>query len=125
LSTPVKISRWQVYGRAIAAVIVAGATVLASALTDGHVDRAEEIQIAIQVTTAAGVWLVPNLPRSTGIKTGLAAILAVLNLAATLITGGLTGAELVNLVIAGLGVLAVGQAPSLSKSQVALPPASP
>jgi hypothetical protein len=119
-----KLSRWRLYGRAIAAVAIAGLTVLASALTDGHVDPGEGIQIAIQLATAAGVWLVPNLPSATSIKTGLAAMLAVLNLAATFITGGLTSAEVINLVIAGLGVLAIAQAPSLSRSEIT-PTATP
>lgn len=115
---------WRQWGRAIAAAVTAGGVVLASALTDGHVDPAEGVQIAIQTVSAVAVWLTPNLPGSTGIKTALAALLAMLNLAASLIIGGLTGAEVVNIVLAGVGVLAVAVAPSRSRGQD-LPPRPP
>jgi hypothetical protein len=112
---------WRRFGRAIVAVITAGGVLLASALTDGHVDTGEGVQIAIQVVTAASVYLAPNLPYSGGVKTALAAILAMLNLAATLITDGLTSAEIINLVLAGLGVLGVGVAPSESRGELTAP----
>ncbi len=102
------------YGKAIAALAVAGLTGVASALTDNAFTAPEGVQVAIAVATAAGVWLVPTLPQHPGTKTALAALLAVLNLAVTLITDGLTGAEIVNLALAALGVLGVGVAPTRS-----------
>ena len=110
------------YGKALVALLFAALTVLASALTDGHVTPAEGIQIAISVATAAGVWLAPNLPRWPGVKTALAALLAALNLAVTLIDGGLTSAEVANLVIAGLAVLGVGVTPAQSTPPVPVAP---
>ena len=105
------------YGKAIAALAVAGLTGVASALTDNAFTAPEGVQVAIAVTTAAGVWLVPTLPQHPGIKTALAALLAVLNLAVTFIDGGITGAEGVNLGLAALGVLGVGVAPARSAGQ--------
>lgn len=102
------------YGKALAAVAVAGLTVLASALTDGRVDAGEGIQIAIAVATAASVWLVPTLPTYPGTKTGIAVILAGLNAATAAIDGGISTAEWVNLALAGLGVILVGAAPARS-----------
>jgi hypothetical protein len=113
---------WRRFGRAIVAVITAGGVLLASALTDGHVDQGEGIQIAIAFTAAVGVWLAPNLPYSGGVKTSVAVLLAVLELAATLITDGLTSAEIINLILAGLGVIGVGVAPSVSRGELAPPP---
>jgi hypothetical protein len=112
---------WRRYGRAVVAVLTAAGVLLASALTDGRVDQGEALQVAIQTTTAASVWLAPNLPYSVGIKTGFAAVLAVLNLATSLIVDGLTTGEVVNLVLAGVGVLAVGVAPSQSAAQTYVP----
>lgn len=108
---------WSGYGRAVVAILVTALTVLASALTDDRVDTEEWLQVAIQAATIAGVWLVPNLPHSAAYKTGLAALLAVLNLATTLIVGGLDSADIINLVLAALGVIGVGVAPSVSRAE--------
>ncbi|MET7395632.1 hypothetical protein ABZS66_19290 [Dactylosporangium sp. NPDC005572] len=112
---------WARFGRATVAVAIAGLTVLASALTDGRVDPGEQLQIAIQTVTVFGVWFVPNLPHSAAYKTGVAALLAVLNLATTVIIGGVDSAEVVNLVLAALGVLGVGVTPSISRAESLVP----
>lgn len=110
------------YGKSLAALAAAALTALASALTDSVFTADEGIQVAIAVTTAAGVWLAPNLPQHPGIKTAIAVLLAVLNLAVSTIDGGLTGAELVNLALAALGVLGVVAAPSRSVTAYAAGP---
>lgn len=102
------------YGKALAAVVAAGLMVLSSAVTDGHVDAGEGISIAIAVTTAVSVWLVPSLPSAAGAKTAIAAVLAALQVAAATIFDGLSTADWVNLVIAALGVLGVLGAPARS-----------
>lgn len=102
------------FGQSLVALAVAGLTALASALTDDHMTAPEGIQVAIAVTTAAGVWLVPNLPTWPWIKTALAMLLAGLNFLITIIDHGITYAEGVNLALAVLGVIAVGTAPSIS-----------
>lgn len=104
----------RVYGKALAALLVAGLTALSSALTDGRVTSGEGIQIAIAVATAAGVWLVPVIPQWPWTKTLLAGLLAALNVAVTVIDDGITVAEGINLVLAALGVLGVGAAPAVS-----------
>ncbi|MFF5228459.1 hypothetical protein [Dactylosporangium sp. NPDC000521] len=104
----------QKYGKAIAAAIAAGLMVLASAVTDNHVDADEGISIAIAVTTAVSVWLVPQLPSSASAKTGVAMVLAVLQVAAAAVVDGMSGADWVNLAIAALGVLGVLKSPTQS-----------
>ena len=102
------------YGKAVAAVVFAALTVGSSALSDGTVDAGERVQIAIAATTAIGVWFVPNVPGASGVKTGVAIILAVLNAATAYIAGGVDAGEVVNLILAGLGVVAIGAAPAWS-----------
>jgi hypothetical protein len=78
------------------------AVALASVLTDGHITTEEWIQFVIQLTTTVGVWAAANVPTLTWAKALIAGVLAAANLAISLITDGLTGPELLNLVIAGL-----------------------
>lgn len=99
------------YGPAFVAVFFAVLTAVASALTDNHVTDIEWVQVSIQGATVAGVWLVPAFPAYPHVKTGIAVVLAVLNLLVTVITDGITGAELVNLLIAAVGVIAVRLTP--------------
>ncbi|MFI6162228.1 hypothetical protein ACIA59_20080 [Micromonospora haikouensis] len=105
---------FRTYGKAVVALAIALLTALAAALTDGHVTAPEGVQIAIAVTTAGGVWLVPIVPQYPWTKTGIAMLLAVLNLAVTLISDGITLAEAVNLALAGLGILGIAAAPARS-----------
>jgi hypothetical protein len=116
------VSAWRKYGKAIVAVVIAGLTVLASALTDDRVDAAEGIQIATAVTAALGVFLVPVVPSWPWAKTTVAVLLAALSTAGALIVGGLNGTEWVNVILAGLGVVMVGASPARSTGQVRVPP---
>ncbi len=95
------------YGPALVAVLFAILTAVASAITDNHITEVEWVQVAIQGTTVAGVWLVPAFPRYPHVKAAVAVLLAVLNLLVTVITDGISPAELINLLVAGVGVLAV------------------
>lgn len=99
------------YAPAIVAILFAALTAAAAALTDGRVDQVEWVQIAIQGTTVAGVWLVPAIPAWPNLKTGIAVVLAMENGLIAVITDGLTTAEIVNLVLAGLGVVALRLTP--------------
>jgi hypothetical protein len=111
------------YGKALVAVVVAALTVAASAVSDGHVDAGEGVQIAIAAATGVSVWLVPNLPSAGAgaTKTVIAVLLAVLNAATAYIVGGLDTGEIINLVIAGAGVLLIGVAPAQSAGDNLVP----
>lgn len=102
------------YGKALIAVLIAVLTLASSALVDRHLDAGEGVQIAIAGATAVSVWLVPNLPHAGGVKTGIAFVLAVLNALTAVIAGGIDTSEVINLLLAGLGVLLVGVAPARS-----------
>ncbi len=99
------------FAPAVVAIVFAVLTAASAALTDSHIDPTEGVQIAIQATTVAGVALTPAIPSWVHAKVWTAAILAVLNLLASVIIGGLTMPEVVNLTLAFVGVLAVRFAP--------------
>lgn len=104
----------QKYGKAFAAVAFAVVTALQATLSDGNLSTQEQVQIAIALVTAIGVWLVPITPQYGWMKTAVAALLAVLNVLATLIIGGISPADIAELVLAALTVLTVGAAPAQS-----------
>ena len=93
--------------KAFAALFFALLTAASAALSDGVIYPPEGIQIAIGVTTAAGVFIAANYPDYPYAKTAIAAVLTGLNFAITIITDGITLAEWVNLGLAVMGVFAV------------------
>lgn len=109
---------WQVYGQSIAAALVVIATAVQAALSDsatgGRITQIEMVQIAIAICNAGLVWLVPNVPQWPWMKTILAAVLAALQLATSLIVDGIGSADVSALVIAVLMVLGPAAAPSRS-----------
>lgn len=108
----------------LAALAAAAATVLVSALSDGHVSAVEGVQIAICAATAAGVWVTANVPAMTWAKAAVAVVLAALNpLVSYLAAGGLTGAEWVNVGLAAVGALAVYLVPNRAAAEPAPDPA--
>jgi hypothetical protein len=105
------------YLKLLATVLGAVAVGIAAAVTNGHIDTTEKLQIAIQVTTIIGVWMVANLPAFTYGKTLIAAVLLFLNGVIAALTDGISNAEWVNLIIAvatTLGVLIVPNRPAVT-----------
>lgn len=114
-TSPTGPSRWQKYGKAIAATAGAALTVAYGAFSgDQRIESDEAVQIAIAAATAVGVYLVPLAPQYRWAKTGLAVVLAVLQVLATVILGGLDPGEWMALAIAAATVLGVGSAPAVS-----------
>ena len=114
---------FQRFGKALAAVAGAALTVAYGALSgDQHIDPEEAVQIAIAAATAIGVYLVPLAPQYRWGKTAVAAVLAVLQVLATVILGGLDSNEWIALLLAALTVLGVGAAPAVSDNGVASKP---
>lgn len=112
-------TRWiREHGRAVVALLAALFVALAAALTDNQITWDEAVMIAIAVANALVVYVAPNYPGATWVKTAAAAILAGLQAVQGYLSGGLTPAELVLVGVAVLGVLAVAVAPSLSDPQV-------
>lgn len=100
---------WKVYAQALVALLGAVVAAVAAAVTDGNFTSVEKIQVGIQATTVAVVWLAANVPTFTAAKAIGAGILAVLNLTVGLVTDGMQTADwwqLAVAIIAALGVLA-------------------
>lgn len=108
-------SNWlRTYGKSVAAVAFALVFAIQSAVADGRITTVEGVQIAIGVTTAVGVYLVPMHPQWQWSKTAVAVLLAVLNVAVTLIMRGWVAADWTDLILAALTALGVGAAPAQS-----------
>lgn len=110
---------WDRYGKAVTALVFAIVTTAHTAYSDRAITQQEGVQIAIAFATTASVWLVP-LVGWPWMKTAVAALLAALNVLATVIIGGISSGDLVELLVAVLTVLSVGLSPAVSN-----PPADP
>jgi hypothetical protein len=122
-------SRWfKDYGKSIAAVVFALIFAIQSAIFDGHVSTVEGVQIVIAVATAAGVYLVPLHPAWLWSKTAVGVLLAVLNVAVTLIMAGWRAADWTDLILAALTAVGVAATPArplpLPSAHAAVPPAA-
>lgn len=100
------------YNKAFAAVVATILSGIAAASTDGVLTGTEKINIAIIAIGACGVFAAPNVPGARYTKSIIAVLTAVLTLLASQISDGLSGAELVQLAIAGLGALGVYAVPN-------------
>lgn len=108
-------SKWQVYGKAITAALYAIAVVAVPlASGDHHVDPDEGVAIAIAACTAILTYLAPLAPGARWIKTAVGAVLAGLQVAATVIIGGIDGNDWILITAAVLGALGITFAPAIS-----------
>lgn len=114
---------WSRYGKAIVAVLLAAATAVHAAVSDSHITPQEAVQILIATATAAGVYLAPTLDAWPWAKTAVAGVLAALNVAVTVVVGGMSSGDWTEIVMAALTVVFVGAAPAVSiGGAVAEPP---
>lgn len=101
------------YSKFFAAVVATILSAIVAALTgDGVVSATEWVNVAIAAVGAAGVFAAPNVPGARYTKAVIAVLAAVLTLLASLIVGGVSGAELMQLVIAGLAAVGVYSVPN-------------
>jgi hypothetical protein len=82
-------------------------TVQAATLDGSGIDEQEWVQVGIQAVMAFNVWATANLPQYTKMKTYVAVTLAVLQLLYTVVIGGVSTAELINLIITALAAAGV------------------
>jgi hypothetical protein len=102
------------YGKSLAAVVFAALTVAYQIAQSGsHFGRTEIVQVAIAAVIAAGVWLVPITPSMPWVKSGLAALLAALQILVTAVDWNAPSAWL-QVALAVLTALGVYIAPSTS-----------
>ena len=104
------------YGKVIVAILAAGVIALYDYLNDGHITSEEWVHVFIAVGLAVQVYLVPLTPEWPWMKTGVAVVLAVLNVLVISIVGGITQREIVELALAALTPLGVGVAPAISNN---------
>lgn len=110
------------YGKALVAIIYAGLVVAYTALSgDGAINNDEKVQIAIAIMTAVGVWLIPLAPGHKWAKSAVGAILAVLQLLATLILDGIEPGEWLLLLITFGSALGIYVAPAETVTPGAAP----
>lgn len=97
------------YGKAIAMVVVTVAAAIVAALSDEAIVNTEWFTVVLAGVGAVNVAIVPNLDATVGkyAKLVIAASTAVLTLGATLIDGGITGSEWLQLLIVGAGAVGV------------------
>ena len=103
------------YGKAIVAILTATVVAVIAALTDNFVSVVEVAQIAVAVTAAVGVYLVPNLPSGVGryakalVAMGGAGLQA---LTTVLMDGSFTTQGALVVLLAVLGSVSVGIIPN-------------
>lgn len=110
------------YGKSVIAFLYAVAVAVLPQFTgDRNAEPAELVAIAIAVTTAVATYLVPLAPSAPWVKTAVAAVLAALQVAATLILDGALDSNDIMLIAAtALGALGIAVAPAASKTGVAV-----
>lgn len=81
---------------------------------------AEWVQIFIGLATSLAVYLVPLVPQHTWIKSAIGAVLAGLGALATVLVGGVTGSELLDVAVYALAALGIVIAPATSDTGVAV-----
>lgn len=105
------------YLKAIAAIAAAILSVIVAQLTDGRITAPEAVVIAIAAVNAFNVWLVPNLP--SGVAWAAKALVVVSGavlaaLSTMILSGGITGPEVAQLLMVALQALLVFLAPNAS-----------
>lgn len=114
-------SVWSRYGKTIVAAAVGALTAFIAAYTQGHVNPAEWIRIAIAVVLAISVYITPVTPGYRWTKTAVAVVLAALNVLVSLITDGLQPSDWMAVALAALTAVGVGVAPAVSDTRPPTP----
>jgi peptidoglycan/LPS O-acetylase OafA/YrhL len=113
---------FQTYGKAIVAAVYA---VLAAALPlffgDHHIDPSEGVAIGIAICAALLTYLVPLVPGARWAKTAVGAVLAGLQVAATVIVGGVDSNDLMMIALAVISFLGIAVAPAVSNVGTPVP----
>lgn len=101
------------YSKFVAIVIATVLSALTAALVGDNVISPQEwVNVAILGVGAAGVFAAPNVPGAAYTKSILAVLAAVLTVLASVIVGGVGTAELIQMILAGLGAIGVYAVPN-------------
>ena len=105
----------QVYGKSIFAALYAIAVVAVPLFSgDKHIDPSEGVAIGIAICTAALTYLVPLAPSAPWTKMAIGAVLAGLQVATTVIVGGVDSNDVLLIAFAVLSALGITLAPAES-----------
>lgn len=105
----------QTYGKFIVAFLYAVAVTAVPLFSgDKHIDPSEGVAIGIAACTAALTFLVPLVPSAPWTKTAIGAVLAGLQVATTVIVGGVDGNDMMLIAFAVLSALGITIAPAAS-----------
>jgi hypothetical protein len=98
---------WPILGVVVMAIL----TGVQSAMADSHIDSQEWVLVVLGVLMAFNVWATANLPQYKNMKTYVAAAITVGGALYTFIIGGLSTAEVINLIILALSAIGVAFTP--------------
>jgi len=105
----------QVYGKFVVAALYAVAVVAVPLFSgDHHIDPSEAVAIGIAACTALLTYVVPLVPSAPWTKTAIGAVLAGLQVATTVIVGGVDGNDVMLIAFAVLSALGITIAPAVS-----------
>ena len=106
------------YSKFVAIVVAAVLSAISAALLGDNVISPQEwVNVAILGVGAAAVFASPNVPGAAYTKSILAVLTAVLTVLASVIVGGVGTAEIIQIVLAGLGAVGVYAAPNKVNGQ--------
>lgn len=97
----------KIYSKSIGMVLMTVVTAIVAALTDDKVSTAEWLNIAILGFGAASVFAAPNVPYAKYTKTVLAVLTAGLTAVVSFLTGGITTAEWLQVLVAAAAAVGV------------------
>jgi hypothetical protein len=106
------------YGKTLAAIVtallIAGASVTSG---DGHVSGEEWFQVVTALGNALLVYLVPAVPQWPWMKTAVSAVLAGLAAASSLVLDGISTNDIINVILAIIGVALVAMSPAKTETR--------
>jgi hypothetical protein len=109
-------------GKSIIAFLYALAVVIIPFVDGGHAPTSTEyVQIAIAAATALGVYITPIIPQAAWAKTAIGAVLAGLQVLVTVIDGGVSGNDVLLIVVAVAAAVGIQLAPAASTNGGAVP----
>jgi hypothetical protein len=109
-------------GKSIIAFLYALAVVAVPFIDGTHAPSSVEwVQIAIAAATAITVYLTPLIPQAPYAKTAVGAVLAGLQVLVTVIDGGVSGSDVLLIVVAVAAAAGIQLAPAMSTNGVAVP----
>lgn len=115
------------YSKSLSYILVAVLMAVVAPLSDGILTLPEGINLGVVALGAIGIYLVPNIPESyrSYSKGGIAFLTAIAVTLVSVLSGGITGAEVAQIALAAFGAIGVVIIPNTVSvplaNQVAVP----